>query len=68
MPLTVDLPVGAPSFLERGVEPLPDYLRAAARVNAVIVGGHSPAGTHDRREGRCWPRSVAARPLPVRRR
>ncbi len=68
MPLAVGMPVGAPSFLERGVEPLPDCPRATARVNAVIVGGHSPAGAHRRREGRCSPRSVAARPLPVRRR
>ena len=53
MPLAVGLPVAAPNFLERGAEPLPDYLRAAMRVNAVIVGGHSPAGAHRRRRGRC---------------
>jgi hypothetical protein len=68
VPPAVGLPVGAPRYLERGVEPLPDYLRATARVNAVIVGGQPPAGALSRCEGRCWPRSFAARPLPVRRR
>ena len=68
MPFFVGLPVGTPSFVGRGVEPLPGYPRDLARVNAVIVGGHSPAGAHSRREGRCWPRTVAARHLPVRRR
>jgi hypothetical protein len=52
MPFFVGLPVGTPSFLERGVEPLLDFLRETVRVNAVIVGGHSPAGAnytpHDR--------------------
>jgi hypothetical protein len=68
MPSFVGLPAGTPSFIGRGVEPLPGYPRDMARVNAVIVGGHPPAAAHSRRAGRRWSRTVAACHLPVRRR